>query len=121
MPMDSRIELANRALLDGNRSEVIALLRDHATSGAALWLLAAAIDDDDERLLLLRRVAASGEQPYTALAEDILRREAGFAEALQRGPGWQRWLSDHRAVIIRVLLALLVVGIILLVLALIFP
>jgi DNA-binding PucR family transcriptional regulator len=117
--MEPHIEQANRALFEGNRRAVIDLLRDRAKTGQELWLLASALDDDDERLHLLRRVYAVGEQPYADLAEEMLRREAEFAEMLRRGPAWQQWLLRRREAIIRISLAVLVISATLVILSLI--
>lgn len=118
--MKPHLEKANRALFEGHRNEVVALLKDRAASGAEVWLLAAALDDDEERLALLRRVVAIGDAPYAALAADILRRETALSEELRRGPFWQHWLLDHRAALIRISLAVLVISATLIILGLLF-
>lgn len=117
--MSPHMEKANRALFEGNRNEVIELLRDRAATGAELWLLAAAVEDENERIALLRRVHAIGEQPYAELAYDILRREASFAEELRKGPAWQRWLIERRDILLRISIAIIILSLTLIILGLI--
>lgn len=81
-------EQVTRLLFEGDRSQVVRLLRDHAQTPYEWWLLACAVEDADEREALLRRVHSSGEHPYADLAWAALRRESAFAAQLRRGAWW---------------------------------
>jgi hypothetical protein len=103
-------EQANRALFEGEWDAVLTALSERASTGAELWLLAAAVEDDGERLQLLKRVRAIGEQPYAALAADILRREAAFDEVLSAPARWQRWLATNRDQVLRFAIAVVILA-----------
>lgn len=107
--MEPHVEQATRALFEGNRTEVLRLLRGQARTGQEHWLVACALEDDEERLKALRRVEAIGQQPYASLARDILLREAQSALEIRKPPKWQAWIRERLDYIIAVLILLMVI------------
>jgi hypothetical protein len=107
--MEPHVEQATRALFEGNRTEVLRLLRGQARTGQEHWLVACALEDGEERLKALRRVEAIGHQPYASLARDILLREAQSALEIRKPPKWQTWIRERLDYIIAVLIVLMVI------------
>jgi len=92
--MDELIRRANLALLEGNRDEVLRLLKDQPSTPEVLWLRAHAFVDDAERLQLLQNVAHSGQRPYASLAQAILGREDDFETRLAEPAPYQFWKRE---------------------------
>lgn len=94
--MKPNLEKANQALLDGDRDNVLRLLRNKRESPEAIWLRANSVLSDEERLRLLE-ILARGDSRYAPLAQGILNREAKFQTELDEPPGYKFWLQpDYR-------------------------
>ncbi len=106
--MEIDVEKAARELFAGNRSEVVRLLQNRASSAQELWLLAASVEDDDMRFKLLKQVNRSGELPYATLASEILAREAEFDAQMNEAPGWQQWFLTHRNNLMRLIITIVI-------------
>lgn len=103
--MDEAIlEKARRAMLAGDRSEVTDLLDpyEYVDHTEVQWLLASAAEDESQRNQYLQAVIDAGEEPYAAMAQGILQREAEIRTEMMRAPRWQQFLVAHRKSIIAV-------------------
>lgn len=89
--MEEVIEKAHLALLEGNRDEVLRLLKDQVETAEVLWLQAHSTPTAEERLRLFGRVARFQDETYSPLAEKMLAREQDFDEQLSVPPPYQFW------------------------------
>ena len=80
---------ANKALLEGDRNNVLEILEGKPESTELLWLKAHAVEDDDERLALLRKVENQGRGVYSRMAREIIEREDHFSDELSKPPGYK--------------------------------
>lgn len=120
--MDERIEKANRALFEGNRSEVLRQVGDRASTVQELWLKASSLEDAGDRKRVLQHIASTRETPYARMANEILAREHDFETQMQQAPRWQTWLLEKRPAIIKTIITLTVLcGVAILGIQFIFP
>jgi hypothetical protein len=89
--MKETLQKANQALLDGDRDNVLHLLRSESETTEVLWLRAHAATTEEERHELLSLLVESGEGVYIKLASAIMEREARFANQLSEPPDYQFW------------------------------
>lgn len=89
--MKEKLTKANQALLEGDRDEVLRLLRSVSETTEALWLRAHAATTDEERHELLSRLVDVGDRPYSKLAAEILDREKRFSDQLLEPADYQFW------------------------------
>lgn len=144
--MKPRIERANRALFEGDRSAVTRLLDVHTSDAQELWLLAAAAENDKESYreflqrtvvgagsrkaaendegsywTLLQRVVRTGQPPYANMAQDILTCEQDYAAELEKAPAWQTRLLAQKNNLIRLIITLMVISATILIINFMFP
>lgn len=89
--MKSYIDVANQAMLEGNRDEVLRLLEGDSETDDALWLRAHAAISEEERYNLLQQLSNERVGPLSALAAEIVGREDEFANQLHEPPDYKFW------------------------------
>lgn len=89
--MRENLTKANQALLEGDRDEVLHLLRSESETTEVLWLRAHAAATDEERHELLSRLPEVGDGAYSKLAAAILDREKRFSDELLEPADYQFW------------------------------
>lgn len=89
--MDEYLEGANKALFEGDREEVLRLLKNCPENAEVLWLRAHAARKDDERVELLEQVTSFHDDTFAPIAVNILQREHNFSAELAKPPDYQFW------------------------------
>jgi hypothetical protein len=89
--MKEKLWKANQALLEGDRDEVLHLLRSESETTEVLWLRAHAAATEEERHELLSRLLEVGDGAYSKLTAAILEREKRFSEELLEPADYQFW------------------------------
>ncbi len=94
--MDETLEKAHLALTQGDRDEVLRLLKGQPNTTEVLWLRANAVVEDDERISLLKQVVEAQDVRFSHLAIETLTLQETYDAEKAEPPQYQFWKQKTR-------------------------